>query len=74
MVRGITCQAQTHSKAQPQRAGSQSASDHEMQIPAEVIFHNSAEELKLKAMFNLSNTYRRTTTSCVRYTLAVHSY
>lgn len=42
-----------------------------MQIPVEDIFHNSAEELKLKATFNLSNTYQRATTSCVCYTLAV---
>ena len=37
-VRGVTCQAQMHSKAEPQWAGSHSASYHEMQIPVEVIF------------------------------------
>lgn len=51
-----------------------SASDHEMQMPAEVLSHNSTEELKLKAMFNQSNTYQRTTTSCVCYTLAEPSH
>lgn len=30
--------------------------------------------MKLKAMFNLSNTYWRTVSSCFCYTLAVHSY
>lgn len=39
-----------------------------------VLSHNSTEELKLKAMFNLSNTYQRTNASCVCYTLAVPGY
>lgn len=40
----------------------------------EKLFFITAEELKLKATFNLSNTYWRTTSSCVRYTQAVPDY
>lgn len=33
-------------------------------------FHDSAEEIKLKAMLNLSNTYWKILSSCFCYTLA----
>lgn len=67
-MRGISCQVEMHTKAEPQWAGSHSASYLEMQIPVEVIFHNFAEELKLKAMLNLSNICGTTTTfMCVLY-------
>lgn len=73
-VTGVTCQAQVCSKVEPQQTGVTLQAIMKCKCQWKVLSHNSTEELKLKAMFNLSNTYQRTSASCVCYTLVVPGY